>query len=563
MGLFDRFKQTNGPRQVANEDIFKVFLKKYNCNYEIDNDKDNQFRRYAFDFQGGHFLAFFYDDCKGMEVIFPRFYEQPLEELQHMRTVCNRANTLSVHFKFFYAISDDQKSVDVSISFAEEYLVPELLKERLEHCFVSQRNFIDAFNNIDENAKLHKTNDMEQKTAHNSRETFLLRQQEFENQDETLQFRPNDTEHLQLGQLIQNMLGLKHDAIDFESMQVVCDALTTVAGNDEIKKFDLSTILIEGNGKDAHFKHDHATVIVHCTLNETQQIKHAINLYLAVAGQDESTLYYHVTVCVVPSDIDRAHSLHTPGSNVPGTCTMLVARDLAGALQKQQEFDYMWKDAQIKIKEGKIEELTDEQQLIFDITDANIGYSLYWGREYLRNKAYYQAILYFENAFNALRPIYFDMGKELKQTFFDICYYLGFCYNDLQLYEKAFFFLDIVADAGRIDYAMEFVNTLANSGDVRIFQAIQNIMDDIKEQYDLQEDEEIPDKIQSFINFLRRRRAYALVNFGNFDMAEKTFKKMLDEPENRDYAINELAYIKQQREAQKGDDEQSAEQKEN
>ena len=59
--------------------------------------------------------------------------------------------------------------------------------------------------------------------------------------------------------------------------------------------------------------------------------------------------------------------------------------------------------------------------------------------------------------------------------------------------------------------------------------------------------EEMPDNIRSFLNFVRRRRGYAYIDFNQLDEAEKIFTKMLDEEENADYAINELAHIRKLR----------------
>ena len=66
-------------------------------------------------------------------------------------------------------------------------------------------------------------------------------------------------------------------------------------------------------------------------------------------------------------------------------------------------------------------------------------------------------------------------------------------------------------------------------------------------QQHITDDGEVPEDLQSFVNFLRRRRAYALIDFDDLDEAEKAFTQMLDEPENSDYALGELAYIKQLR----------------
>ena len=53
---------------------------------------------------------------------------------------------------------------------------------------------------------------------------------------------------------------------------------------------------------------------------------------------------------------------------------------------------------------------------------------------------------------------------------------------------------------------------------------------------------------ESFMNFLRRRWAYVHVELGDLASAESVYKKMLDEPLNADFALNELAYIQKLRE---------------
>jgi Holliday junction resolvase len=83
---------------------------------------------------------------------------------------------------------------------------------------------------------------------------------------------------------------------------------------------------------------------------------------------------------------------------------------------------------------------------------------------------------------------------------------------------------------------------MANGKDVRLFSYTEAVMDEVKRNFS--EDEEMPDSIRDFINFLRRRRGYAYINFNQLDQAEKIFTQMLNEEENADYAIQELAYIK-------------------
>ena len=143
------------------------------------------------------------------------------------------------------------------------------------------------------------------------------------------------------------------------------------------------------------------------------------------------------------------------------------------------------------------------------------------------------------------------MDADQKHMFMEAAYKLGFCYNELGLPKLAFYYLDLMASDGNIRHTMELVNSMANSKDLRLFSYTEGIMDEVKRNFN--QDDELPDNIRQFINFLRRRRGYAYIDFNQLDQAEKIFTKMLDEEENADYAINELAYIKKLRQ-QRGED---------
>jgi tetratricopeptide (TPR) repeat protein len=72
---------------------------------------------------------------------------------------------------------------------------------------------------------------------------------------------------------------------------------------------------------------------------------------------------------------------------------------------------------------------------------------------------------------------------------------------------------------------------------------IDRLLEQINIQNKKESEEEINPALVSFVNFLRRRKAYAYIDLGRLDEAENVFKSMLEEPENSDYALNELAYI--------------------
>ena len=231
--------------------------------------------------------------------------------------------------------------------------------------------------------------------------------------------------------------------------------------------------------------------------------------------------------------------------------TMLIALDRSDDKQRQQEFDYMWTDAQLKVKNGEQDSLTEDQEMLTQVNVADVAYNLYWGQQLFHAERYYEAILHLENVYNSFRANFFEMKPEHKRMFMEVAYKLGFCYNDLGLPKQAFYYLDLMANDGNIPHAMELVNAMANSKDLRLFSYTEGIMNEVKRNFD--EADELPDNIRSFMNFVRRRRGYAYIDFNQLDQAEKIFTHMLEEEENADYAINELAYIKKLRQ-ERGED---------
>lgn len=548
MALSRKTKKTKHEQSTA-EKALVAFFDLYNCKYTIRDFESDKFRSYSFVFQGGHFVARLFSDTEGVEVIFPCIAEGALGYYTMVLSLCNRFNRFSLRYKFSYDLDDDKKMVTVHMSFFAETIDTLTFEDNLQHIFADARAFGEAFDHELGMAGAGNGADLGHAFAADERETFLLRHMEFSSQDSQFQFRPNDAEHLTVGQLVDNLLD--RAPLVFTRLQVVTGTLNEITDREAIEDYDLSTVLIDGTGSQARFTCDSAVVVLHYTTpGVAGEAERTITFMLRNEGSDGDTLYYRINVLVEPRDTSRRNALDSASDDVmPSSITLLVARDLTSTLKKCQEFDYMWKDAAIKLSESKDSELSETQRFVAGVKKPDIAFNMYWGHECMCRERYYEAVLYFKNAYNAMRLNYFAMDKKSKSLFYGLCYFIGFSYCELGLYEKAYYYLDLVGDMGKIDFTSEFINVMANAGDLRVFQFIEDIMGDIKEEYD--QDEELPERVQKFVDFMRRRRAFSLVTFGELDVAESEFKKMLNEPENRDYAIDELAFIQHKRDSRR------------
>ena len=146
------------------------------------------------------------------------------------------------------------------------------------------------------------------------------------------------------------------------------------------------------------------------------------------------------------------------------------------------------------------------------------------------------------------------LSKSEIGVFLEVCYMLGYCYNELRQYDRAYYYLSFVTGLNRALYAEEYVNCLINLGDHRSLMAIDNILEDLHSSISEDEEGEIDQSLRPFLHFLYRRKAYVLIELRRLDDAEEILRQMIDDPESGDFALDELAYIQQLREKEKIDD---------
>lgn len=544
--IFNREAPTAQHKRSVKTD-FITFLDSNNCKYDREDDREEKLERFYFDYQGGHYIAIIKDNNMGVDVNFPSFTDAPTSELQLVRAMCNRSNANSSILKYTYTFDETKDLVRVHLAFFCTAVYAEEMTQLLNACFYFQRAFCEEYENAKKNQDQYTSTGIERTFARNARERYLIAQQELNHDSQRLatQLRTSSHQPLQLGEFLATALDLEH---------CQCRLMTITRGTNvetidsDIKQYSLAHLLIDDRQNGAEpFVHQLATATVTLTMMDEQKPDELSDMLLTITAQpahaDATSIYFHITATLTDANVDRASALNS--RRTPQAISTLAAYDLASPEKKMQEFNYMWQDAQIKMRDG--EELSDEQQLILDVTDANIGYCLYWGKNYMLQERFVEALRFFLNAYRAMNAMFFKINDELKSTFSELCYNIGFCYAELQQYQQAFYYLQMLENNGNVRHNSELINCLANNRDVRVFKIIDDIYDAIQEHF--QKDEDIPEELQSFVNFLRRRRAYALIEFDELDNAEKAFNEMLDEPENSDYALGELAYIKRLRQS--------------
>ena len=520
---------------------FERFLKETNCTYSVTKEEDST--TIPFEFQAAHFIASIrkQDDC--IEVTYPTMASAPLSQLHLVRSKCNERNNSNILFKFTYSIDHKENEVNVHMSFFNNHVTSESMAHQLKAAFYFQREWQHDYDEAVSTAKDHDTSDLESEIYKHEREMFMLRRLELRHQlDSSAASIAASTGSLPLWQMLDTVAPLPEARLLFMTVNTV-NGQQRIEQEQDIRNYDLRHALVEGDSKEARLTRDYAVLDLHYKLGLDEKPMMS-TIAITAEGEDTHSIYSRVTVTHTPRNASRLNSLSNENRQ-PRSVSMLIALDRSDDKQRQQEFDYMWTDAQLKAKNDELDSMTDEQKMLCQVHSSDVAYNLYWGQQLFHAERYYEAILHLENVYHSYREVFFDLTAEQKRSFMEVAYKLGFCYNELGQPKLAFYYLDLMASDGNIRHTMELVNSMANSKDLRLFSYTEGVMDEVKHNFS--EDEELPDNIRQFINFMRRRRGYAYIDFNQLDQAEKIFTKMLDEEENADYAINELAYIKKLR----------------
>lgn len=136
-----------------------------------------------------------------------------------------------------------------------------------------------------------------------------------------------------------------------------------------------------------------------------------------------------------------------------------------------------------------------------------------------------------------------SLSDEEKRDFFDSLYYAGFTLMDFKFPEKAYYYLRIAAETMEARYIQEYLNSLSNSHDIRTLAEIDRAMN--------MGSAENADRLQveKWKLFLKRRKAYILIDAGRYVEAEVLLQEMMNSGDDmtRRFAKGELDYIIEQK----------------
>ena len=528
-----------------NKRIVSKALKALNCTGEWRKEGDAALVRYTF--QSGHFGIRIIGNCPQVELSYLFFAEAEMKDINIVRHVCNHFNLNSTGPRFSYSINEETNIIDMHILtplLLDDDRAKDILSSAMVDMFLWQNSFIRSLTDVKKEAKSSATSDLEWSEKEVARDFFLLREQELRHQKKGAEWRQNDKEAATLKQWMDKVFGLVD--VVFSELTVVTDTVTVINDRESIASYNLSDTLIV----DGAFVRQKAMLDLVFFLPAHPTTRRRMTFSIQQADGCEDVLYYQVVATLLPLPSGIGRPLHSKEVQVLSH-SVLLAYDLRSTKQLQDEFVYMWKEAKSKIANGEENQLTEEQRLIANVGSIDAARFVYRSRTLYRQKRYYEAISCLENAYRLLNSNIDKKSLEERNLFLEVCYMLGFCYNELQQYDRAYYYLTFVTGVNRTLYAEEYVNCMIYLGDYRSLMTIDGILEDLHNSIVEDEEGEFEQSVHSFLQFLYRRKAYVLVELHRFDEAEEMLRQMIDDPESGDFALDELAYIQQLREKDK------------
>ena len=544
------FSKKNGKSsQEDNSKHAENLLKSIGCTYTREKRKDDLVE-FRFNFQNGYYNMRIFPHSDEVVIFFQGIAEVSAEKIDLLRVACNRVNTIVLCHTVYYAYSNDKKNMIVHIS--SPFFFTDAFLTLLEGFFNVRRIFTNEFLLLEKGGSSSSPYDVEKNNLNYARENALLDSLELfhlnnegkvkKTDNETFNYRSGAKLPISVASLLATIFQINQPSII--DITIVSDSIKTLSSAEQVKTFNVLSALIaeEEEGKPSFVK-DVVTLLVKYKYqtkeNDSQRIA---TIVLKADKETQECLYVVAAVADVNAE---AGAFEVPG--VLKSSSFYLAYDKGDNEQRLKELAYMRQDAIDKIFAGKQEELTEDQQMLALWQTDDFAQRVYWGKKCFRQERYYEVIAYLTPVWNKMLTYELPKDEAIQNTLFLTAFYLGSSYAELKLYDQAYYYLDGIFHIRDIGVSIAYVNTLVNARDFRSLYVINTLIKELREKY-ADGAEPMTDVEERFMNFLRRRWAYVHVELGDLISAENVYKKMLNEPLNTDFALNELAYIQKLRE---------------
>ena len=509
-------------------------------------EKDHEDLVARFEYQSGHFRVRLEKNSVYTRLFYFYFFDTPVSYLEPVRSLCNQCNLNAESCRIVYTVNEKTGKVDLHIvdtlTLHDDDAIHNLRKE-LSSIFYWQALFVQQYSELKPSTRHISNHDTEKQGAEWQHEFFLIREQEMMHQSEGPNWHEQEGSEFNLNNLLSVALGLS--SVQPVSLDICRgDKVEHHDNADEILSYPIHQAII----KDEKVTTPSAMLRLSFTHPAESSIRQQLIIDVEDEGQSTETIYYRVTLCLIPTLLTQ-DLLVESNDHQKTTTSLLLGYDRKGKKNVQEKYNYIWKETMAKQQQGSTDQLSSDDKLFLFLQSPELRQLFIESKDLINEKRYYEAIRRLEPVYQILAKASGDMAPQELNYYFEVSYLLGSCYTFLGRYKEGIFYLQPLIRTRRINYTEMYINCLVNLHDGNAMRFINRLLGDIVPPMvneDADDEEDYPDEQQSeksFINFLKRRKAYLLVEMKEYDDAEKLLKKMLDEPDSSDFALQELAFI--------------------
>ena len=493
-------------------------------------------------YQGGYFWIYFSDDVKWMDIAYSNFAQYKVEHANRVLMAANHTNDDLVGWKAVIRTADPDGMEEEPLSACLSYRlsltgtsaeIAERVKTMFQQAFMVARYFSDKVSEI-----IKEADDMDEYTildmAFRQKVNRAIRLVDLGHKEELGEEIPEKCDTAMLFNLFNDSeLGC------LQRMTIVCgECLEVCKELSRITDFDIREYI--------RSKANPADVKDLTLLIEFEQQNVMVHLRQEDCSTDKS-LFYRMTVTRSGTDADHLHICQS------SDCfrTLMEVR-LEGAESDYWEAKFMIDDAMDKVDAGRESELSDEQRLLLSVSGNTARSDLYWATRYYNKGCYFQSLFHFNRVFHYIASHWGQLDEKTRELYFEVCLYIGFIYMELNMKDRAFYYLFHARSTNSLSAIREFTNCICNMNDPGTIAYIKSTLNNVLEELNKQDDEEqVDESLMSFYRFLNRRLAYSLIEANELEEAETLLNKMVAGGEDVEFAKEELAFIRRRKEEMK------------
>ncbi len=271
-----------------------------------------------------------------------------------------------------------------------------------------------------------------------------------------------------------------------------------------------------------------------------QHTDNSIIMYLrALDPFSKGSEYMRVSVMI--PNFTASDDFRNPQSpNTPFTASFILVYDTVLPEKRLEEYERVKKSLDDGLEADR--SLTQEELAVLEgITGTQgLGRELSYARWLISRNCYVDALPSLMKAYELTSVKLPKNSDELKDAYQEICFNIGLCYNRLEQFDRAAYYLGMVLDrSGDVHYAVEYINARVYSGDPSAIWIVAKYIKECEEgKWD-----DVPE-VRAFCHFLYCQMACLYIRHEAWDKARELLEQMKDSPEYRDFALGELEYLR-------------------